>query len=58
MQKLLFLVRDLRNACAHNNCLIHNLRADYHSKSNPTLLRQIQTIQTISKRVRNAKLKE
>ncbi|MBM6761271.1 Abi family protein [Megamonas hypermegale] len=55
--KLLFLVRDLRNACAHNNCLIHNLRADYHSKPNPTLLRQIQTIQTISKRVRNAKLK-
>lgn len=55
--KLLFLVRDLRNACAHNNCLIHNLKADYHSKPNPTLLKQVQAIKNISKRVRNAKLK-
>ena len=55
--KLLFLVRDLRNACAHSNCLIHDLRADYHSKPNPTILKEIQKIRNISKRVRIAKLK-
>lgn len=55
--RLLFLVRDLRNACAHSNCLIHDLRADYHSKPNPTILKEIQRISNISKRVRTSKLK-
>lgn len=55
--KLLFLVRDIRNACAHNNCLIHNLRENSHSAPNPTILKEIQKLSTISKRVRKSKLK-
>ena len=50
------LVKSLRNACAHNNCLIHNLRSgqSYPPKSISTFVSQIGNI---SKDVRNKKLK-
>ncbi len=50
------LVKSLRNACAHNNCLIHNLRSGQSSppKSISTFVAQIEGI---SKDVRNKKLK-
>lgn len=55
--KLLFPVRSIRNACAHNNCLIHDVRSENNSKPNSSLLKHIQTITNISKRTRNKKLK-
>ncbi len=59
---LLFPVRDLRNAAAHNNCLIHDVRAAHYSISgrnnrvNPFLQKEIQQIQGISKRTRHTYL--
>lgn len=55
--KLLFPIRDLRNACAHSNCLIHDVRADYGSKPNAIVLKAIQSMKDIGKRIRNTKLR-
>lgn len=55
--KLLFPIRDLRNACAHSNCLIYNVREDYGSKPNAIVLKEVQTIKYVGKRIINSKLK-
>lgn len=55
--KLLFPLRDIRNACAHSNCLIHDVRNENNSTPNHSLLKHVQSIPTISKRTRNKKLK-
>lgn len=53
---ILNLVKSLRNACAHNNCLIHNLRSG-NSKPPYTISNFISKIKGISKDVRNKNLR-
>lgn len=55
--KLLYPVRDIRNASAHSNCLINDVRSSFESKPNHDVLKFVQSIKSISKRVRNAKLR-
>ncbi len=54
--KMLFPIRDLRNAAAHNNCLIHDVRSKYGHKPNPTILKFLQQKTNISQRIRKAKI--
>ncbi len=54
--KALFPVRNLRNAAAHNACLINDVRAKSQSKPNPEFLKFVQSIPSISKRLRQNKL--
>ena len=54
--KALFPVRNLRNAAAHNACLINDVRAVFSSKPNPEFLKYVQTVATISQRLRQSKL--
>lgn len=49
------VVKSLRNACAHNNCIIHNLRKGY-SKPSSKISRFISEISDISKDERKNKL--
>ena len=46
--KLLSAVKSLRNACAHNNCLIYNLHSG-NSKASALINREISKIEGISK---------
>lgn len=48
-------VKSLRNACAHNNCVIHNLRKGY-SRPSYYISNFIKGINTISKSERKTKL--
>lgn len=48
-------VKSLRNACAHNNCLIHDLRKGY-SKPTPQISQFISTIPAITKSERKSLL--
>lgn len=54
--KLLYPVRDIRNASAHSNCLINDVRSSFGGKPNSDILKYIQSIKKISKQVRKAKL--
>lgn len=54
--KLLYPVRDIRNASAHSNCLINDVRSSFGGKPNSDILKYIQSIKEISKQVRKAKL--
>ncbi len=42
--KLLFPIRDLRNAAAHNNCLIHDVRSNSGINVNATMAKTISTM--------------
>ena len=53
--KLLSSVKSLRNACAHNNCLIYDLHAG-NSKASSLINREISKIDGISKDSRKKKL--
>lgn len=53
---MLMDVRELRNACAHNNCIINDLRADTSEyPANYRVLNAVARI-GISKKVRDNKL--
>lgn len=54
--KALFPIRKLRNAAAHNACLINDVRATNPSKPNPEFLKFVQTVPSISQRLRQSKL--
>ena len=54
---LLYPIRNLRNACAHNACLINNLRRVSDDKPNPYLLKELQSFKSISNSSINKKLK-
>ena len=55
--KLLYPVRDIRNASAHSNCLINDVRCNSVGYPNFEILKLIQSIKKISKRVRQEKIK-
>ena len=54
--KLLYPVRDIRNASAHSNCLINDVRSSFGGKPNSDILKYVQSIKEISKQVRKTKL--
>lgn len=55
---LLITVKELRNACAHNNCIIHDLRTEIDKRSKPHILvRKALSELGISKFTRNKHLK-
>ena len=50
-------VRSLRNACAHNNCILHDLRPDPASTTPSSAVRKfVEQIPTIGKDMRSKKL--
>lgn len=49
------LVKSLRNACAHNNCIINNVRSGF-SRKPVEISKFVSQISTISKSARNTKL--
>lgn len=60
---LLKNVRELRNACAHNNCILNNLAAGTSKyKTNYGILREISKIKisntTVSKRMSNSRIQQ
>ncbi len=59
IRSLLYPVQCLRNAAAHNNCLIYNLHPENYNPIRPTkdLTALVATNSAISKGVRRAKLK-
>ena len=52
---LLNSVRDLRNACAHSNCLINNL-APGNTKAHQSVVDRVKTVTSISENSRDKKL--
>lgn len=52
---LLNSVRDIRNACAHSNCLINNLRPNGNVPHN-LVIKRIKKIKSISEKTRNKRL--
>lgn len=50
-------VRSLRNACAHNNCILHDLRSSTNTSPNNAVLNFVHGISTIGKNSRTKKLK-
>ena len=50
------LVKSIRNACAHNNCVIHNLRSG-NSRPPFSISKFVGKIKTISKNQRESRLK-
>ncbi|MDY6290723.1 MAG: Abi family protein [Succiniclasticum sp.] len=55
--KLLYPIRNLRNACAHNACLINDLRHNSGFGANASLLKELQSYGTIGRDTINKKLK-
>lgn len=53
--KILNPVRSLRNACAHNNCLLNNMRFR-NTHPSPTISSYVKSIPTIAKEERKKKL--
>ena len=52
---LLNSVRDIRNACAHSNCLINNL-APGNNKAHQSVVNKVKTVTSISENSRDKKL--
>jgi abortive infection bacteriophage resistance protein len=52
---LLNSVRDIRNACAHSNCLINNL-APGNNKAHQSVVDRVKTVASISENSRDKKL--
>ena len=52
---LLNSVRDIRNACAHSNCLIYNL-APGNNKAHQSVVDRVKTVTSISENSRDKKL--
>ena len=52
---LLNSVRDIRNACAHSNCLINNL-APGNNKAHQSVVNRVKTVASISENSRDKKL--
>lgn len=59
MEKYLWSVRFLRNAAAHNNCLLNSLRLPYSKKVNPnkSIINFLSKIDSISREARKSKMK-
>ncbi|MDK4483564.1 Abi family protein [Fusobacterium necrophorum] len=53
--KLLYPVRDIRNAAAHSNCLIYNLEKN-GIKTSPKIINYVKSISTIGEDMRKNKL--
>lgn len=54
-QSILKAIKSLRNACAHNNCLLNNMNRG-ETKPPPEITQFVSKIQTIGKEERNKKL--
>lgn len=49
-------VKDLRNACAHNNCILANLRPQNNTHPSATISQYVSKVEKVSKTTRKKKL--